>query len=607
MTAISRAKNSVAIVGMSCIFPGAPTIAAFWENISKGIDSVREPNEGEWNSTFYKSKSKSSFGNIYCSKGGFITEYAQFDPLEFGIMPASLRGADPDQFLALRAASEALQDAGYDHKTFDGERAEIVIGRTMAPGVGSLNLIQHGQTVDQVIDVLKAVSPQLDASALEAIANKLRAQLQPCNADTIPAVMPNVLSGRIASKLGFRGRNLVLDAACASSLIAVEMTMQSLLSGQSDLAIAGGVHINSSPYFYQMFCELGALSNSGTIRPFDDSADGTILGEGVGMVVLKRLEDALQDGNKIYALIRGIGSSSDGRGGGSLAPNADGEALAMKRAYNMCGVSPRTVEMLEAHGTGTRAGDRAEMKAVEQVFGLKEKSEEPWCAIGSVKSMIGHTQAASGIAGLIKTALALHHKTIPQTLHFENPSTQIKWDESPCYVITKTKAWKQPLARAGEVEQPRRAAVSSFGFGGINAHAILEEHSSAITDLPEHKSNEGKPLSSKNSTVTLSLAFPALNSALLSDLQLENKPAQQVRAVTSPSLQSSSSLEPSRAAAAVETKVLQANIADQNSVLRSYIQTLGNFHQNAMGVQESVMLSYLNDSELSQAQTPKKK
>ncbi|MBX9686160.1 MAG: polyketide synthase, partial [Candidatus Obscuribacterales bacterium] len=353
-------KPAIAIIGMSCIFPGAPSLLSYWENIASGVDSLREPNESEWNPQFYKNKNAGVFGKIYCTKGGFITEYADFDPLEFGIMPASLKGSDPDQFLALRAAAEALKDAGYNHKTFDAEKADVIIGRTMAPGVGSLNLIQHGQTIDQVLDILKTVAPHLNEKELGEIELGLRAGLQPCNADTIPAVMPNVLSGRIAAKLGFRGRNMVLDAACASSLIAVETAVQALLSGQSDIAIAGGVHINSSPYFYQMFCELGALSQQGEIRPFDDSADGTILGEGVGMVVLKRLEDALRDKNKVYAVLKGIGSSSDGRGAASLAPNVEGEALAMRRAYEMAGFSPAGVELLEAHGTGTRAGDRAE-------------------------------------------------------------------------------------------------------------------------------------------------------------------------------------------------------------------------------------------------------
>jgi len=617
-------KNSVAIVGMSCIFPGAPSLESYWQNIVGGVDAVREPNDNEWNASFYQGKTKDTFGKIYCTRAGFITEYAKFDPLEFGIMPASLRGADPDQFLALRAAAEALQDAGYDHRTFDGERAEIVIGRTMAPGVGALNLIQHGQTVDQILNVVKALAPQLDGASLAAISEKLHQELNPCNADTIPAVMPNILAGRIANKLGFRGRNLVLDAACASSLVALEMTMQSLISGQADLAIAGGVHINSSPYFAQMFSELGALSTSGTIRPFDENADGTILGEGVGMVVIKRLADAQRDGNRIYAVVKGIGSSSDGRGTGSLAPNPEGEALAMKRAYDMSGVSPHTVQLLEAHGTGTRAGDRAEMKAIELVFGTSKahSTGKPWCAIGSVKSMIGHTQAASGMAGIIKMALALHNKTLPPTLHFSVPSTQIDWNESPCYVITQAKPWAQAAPESAE-SSPRRAAVSAFGFGGINAHAILEEFADA-----ENKpamvtvaggGNEKGAEKPKRAMVSLSLSYPEISGNTLAALNLQlgvQKAASvQFPAAASPSSQQarlqsqrsgrdarapggqSSVVDSAAAPSAAFAQQEQTSLTDQQAVLSAYIQALNVFQKNALSVHERVMMSYLQDDE----------
>ena len=636
-------SNSIAIIGMSCIFPGASGIEQFWNNIISGVDSIREAGPEEWDAGFYKNKSSSSFGKVYCTRGGFITEYAEFDPLEFGIMPSSLRGSDPDQFIALRAAAEALADAGYSHKTFDGERAEIILGRTSAPGVGSLNLIQHGQTVDQVMDILKATSPHLDITQLQKIEQGLRAGLQPCNADTIPAVMPNVLSGRIASKLGFRGRNLVLDAACASSLTAVEMAMQSLLSGQSDFAIAGGVHINSSPYFYQMFCELGALSATGVIRPFDESADGTILGEGVGMIVLKRLEDAERDNNRIYAVLKGIGSSSDGRGGGSLAPSVDGEALAMRRAYEMAGISPRTVELLEAHGTGTRAGDLAEMKAVGQVFSDSESKAEPgkkavdensaWCAIGSVKSMIGHTQAASGVAGLIKAALALHHRILPQTLNVAKPNTQIDWKQSPCYVNTKTHPWESSKQTFDEPAHPRRAAVSAFGFGGVNAHAVLEEYCEQSAKSENQNSKHVLPANTASKSermVKLSLRYPALSARSLDGLQLhanasESRSEQRVRTNATqadPNPQAnpqvnpiltreSHSENPAKQFVAAATKAIAATSAPQltdqyidpqthslddgETVVNAYLNAMRTFHQNLSNVQEKVMLSYLDD------------
>lgn len=580
-------QEPIAIIGMSCIFPGSPSIEEFWQNIASGRSCLREPNASEWDAKFYEQKNKELFGRIYCARGGFISEYADFEPLEFGIMPASIAGSDPDQFLALRVAAEALSDAGYSHKTFQGEKAEIIIGRTMAPGVGSLNLIQHGQTVDQVIDVLRTVLPELKDSQIEALTAGLHESLNPCTADTIPAVMPNVLSGRIASKLGFKGRNLILDAACASSLITVETAIQGLRSGQSDLAIAGAIHVNSSPYFYQMFCRLGALSTSGEIKPFDDSADGTILGEGVGMIVLKRLSDAERDKNKIYALIRAVASSSDGRGGSSLAPSVEGEALAMQRAYDLAGVDPQTIELLEAHGTATPAGDKAEMQAIEKVFGKVSPDSEnntrrkPWCAIGSVKSSIGHTQAASGMAGLIKAALALHQRLIPPGPKLNKPSSQVNWQSSPCYISRQAKPWLQ----ADETSHPRRAAVSAFGFGGVNAHAILEEYN------PDGKEAEAStklsaPAKPKTNAMRLSLSYPAIKASALKelsmDLQIQRKaspaPVQRKTRFASQSPEPASSKTPE------DEKVV---------ILRSYLDSVNSFQRNLLSVQEKVILDYL--------------
>ncbi len=584
-SALAQSATAIAIVGMSCIFPGAPSAPQFWENIVNGIDSTREPGEEEWNANYFRNKPKSTFGNIYCTRGGFITEYADFDPLEFGIMPSSVRGADPDQFLVLRVAAEALADAGYHHKTFDGERAEVIIGRTMAPGVGSLNLIQHGQTVDQVIEIIKSVSPDLEIEELERIAALLKEGLQPCNADTIPAVMPNVMAGRVACKLGFRGRNLVLDAACASSLIAVETAMQSLISRQSDLAIAGGVHVSSSAGFSQMFCGVGALSQSGIIRPFDDAADGTLLGEGVGMLVLKRLADAEQHGNRIYAIIRGVGTSSDGRTGGLLSPSVEGEMLAMHRAYEMAGVSPRTVELLEAHGTATGAGDIAEMKAVHNVFSEDTTDEsqtqpgvqEPWCAIGSVKSMIGHTQAASGVAGLIKTALALHHKILPPTLNVSKANSRVNWKDSPCYIISKAKPWQSNNSE--ERSSPRRAAVSAFGFGGVNAHVVLEEYVPSSNAAPEKLKPVVISSAGRRPSVRLSLKFPYLSARALKGVQLR-----------------------SRRSSPLKVPALRCDLSEQGPesngqgmILSSFVQSMTLAHHNMLRTQESVMLAYLKE------------
>jgi acyl transferase domain-containing protein/phosphopantetheinyl transferase len=483
-----RSQRDIAIVGMSGVYSNADNLFAFWKAIVRGTDCTRLVREEEWLSDDYYNKNSTSFGQAYCGRGGFI-DGIEFDPLKFGVMPNSVNGADVDQFAALRVACEALIDAGIDRSHFDGERAEVLIGRVGAPGNGVMNMIQHGTTITEFIDILKHLHPEHTEDDLKILAKALEKSLQPCSADTIPGVMPNILAGRIAGRLGFRGRSMVIDSACASSLIAIETGVRDLQSGMCDLVLAGGVHINSLAVFYQMFCGLGALSRREVISPFDNEADGTLLGDGVGMIVLKRLGDAIKNGDRIYAVIKGVGSSSDGLGTSMLAPSWAGEALAMERAYEMAQVSPHTIGLLEAHGTATPMGDVTEMTAVQKVF-KPDEAHRQWCALGSVKSNFGHTQAAAGVAGVMKTALALYQKILPPTLNVSTPNKLIDWQNSPCYINGRARIWIHPQVHAKvDLEKypeldfdtpPRRAAVSAFGFGGVNAHVVMEEHCDAI-------------------------------------------------------------------------------------------------------------------------------
>ena len=281
--------------------------------------------------------------------------------------------------------------------------------------------------------------------------------------------MPNIITGRIANRLDLMGPNYLIDAACASSLVAVEMAARELRYGNCDLALAGGVNSNTSPVLMMIFSQLGALSHRGQLSSFDKDADGTLLGEGVGMVVLKRLAEAERDGNHIYAVLKNIGIASDGRATHVLAPRLEGEELALRRAYEPVGIDPLTVGLVEAHGTGTPVGDVVEVEALRRVFPPRQ-TESPRCALGSVKSMISHTVPAAGVAGLIKAALALHHKVLPPTL-CENPNPKLQLEKSNFYINTETRPWIH-----GSSKTPRRAGVNAFGFGGINAHAILEEY-----------------------------------------------------------------------------------------------------------------------------------
>ncbi|HEX6766059.1 MAG TPA: acyltransferase domain-containing protein, partial [Polyangiaceae bacterium] len=279
----------------------------------------------------------------------------------------------------------------------------------------------------------------------------------------------NVVAGRIANRLDLGGTNAVVDAACASSLAAVDVAVNELALGRSDLAIAGGVDTMNDILMFMCFGQTGALSPTGDCRPFSNDADGTMLGEGIGMLALRRLEDAERDGDPIYAVIRGIGSSSDGREKSIYAPSAAGQVLALRRAYERAGYDAGTVELVEGHGTGTKAGDVAEVEALRTV--LESASERRRrCALGSVKSQIGHTKAAAGAAGLIKCVMALHHKILPRTIKVNAPTPVLGGDAGALYVNTKTRPW----VRGGD--HPRRASVSSLGFGGTNFHVAVEEY-----------------------------------------------------------------------------------------------------------------------------------
>jgi acyl transferase domain-containing protein len=443
--------GDIAIVGMAGLFPRAPDVATFWQNILDKVDAVTERGAEPG----------------HRDRGGFLDGLVRFDPADHGVLPRSIDGGDPEHFVALRLAREALADAGYLDRPFPRKRAAVILGRANYGSRGYGTLFQHAVVVDQVIHLLTALHPEHSAAELASIEQQLRASLPPFDADTAPGLVPNVLCGRIANRLDLMGSAYVVDAACASSLVAIELAMSELLRGKADLALAGGIHVSSTVPITMLFDRLGALSRRGAVRPFSADADGTLLGEGAGIVVLKRRTDAERDGDRIYAVLKSVGVASDGRAVGVLAPRVEGEELAMRRAYDAAGVSPGSVALVEAHGTGTRVGDAVELEALGRVFGPRDHGG-PWRALGSVKSMIGHPIPAAGVAGLIKAALALHHKVLPPTLDGGGHAAAL--DSTPFHLNTETRPW----IHVGP--QPRRAAVSAFGFGGINAHAVLEEH-----------------------------------------------------------------------------------------------------------------------------------
>jgi len=444
----------IAIIGIGVWLPGATDCRAYWTNLVHGVDCLREVPSERWDWRLYYDADPASRDRVYAKWGGFIAEQA-FDPTRYGLPPVALRSVDPLQLLALETVRQALDDAKIALDQTDRERIAVVLGAS--GGMGELGLAYAARA-----DLPRLVG-RVDEDVL--------ARLPEWTEDSFAGLLPNVAAGRISNRFDFGGINCTVDAACASSLAAIYQGVNELRLGHCDLAIAGGVDTMQSPFMYLCFAKTQALSPQGRPRTFDERADGIAIAEGVAAVVLKRLDDAERDGDRVYAVIKGIAGSSDGRAKGLTAPRPAGQLRALRRAYRDAGYSPATVGLWEAHGTGTVAGDRAELETVTTL--LDEVNALPASGmIGSAKTLIGHTKATAGVAGLIKAALALHHRVLPPHRGVSRPLPPLRDAANPLFVCAEARPW---LRLAG---QPRRASVSAFGFGGTNFHATLEEHSS---------------------------------------------------------------------------------------------------------------------------------
>ena len=459
--------GDIAIIGMACVFPKAPDVPTLWQNILDRVDAVTDPPEGAGYDEVYDPES-TSIDRIYCKKGGFLAELAEFNPFEFGILPKSVDSGESDHWLALRTARAALQDSGYLDRDLERKKVGVVIGKGTMCNRGFGIVYQHVVVVDQTLKIIKQLNPEMTEEDLQHLKKELKASLPALTADNLPALIPNLLSSRISNRMDLMGPSYIVDAACASTMIALDHGIRDLRSGRCDMALIGGVNTSQSPPVFMAFCGINALSPSGRIRPFDAGADGTLLGEGVGMLVIKRLEDAERDADRIYAVIKGVGTASDGKAMGLFAPRLEGEQLALRRAYELTGISPDSIGLIETHGTATPVGDVVEIEALNSIFGPADGERR--IPIGSVKSMISHTIPAAGSASLIKMALALHHKIIPPSINFDEPNPECHFERTPFYVNVETRPW----IHGGP--EPRRAGVNAFGFGGINSHTILEEY-----------------------------------------------------------------------------------------------------------------------------------
>lgn len=450
----------VAIVGMACIFPGAADGARYWSNIVAGTRELREVPPERWDPQRYTHKVRNGErGTLTTSRWGGFLPPVPFDPLRFGIPPRALSSVETAQLLSLEVADRALADAGYGHGEFDRSRTAVVFG---AEGASEL-ATAYG---------FRALAPTYLGNMPEHLDNRLPALTE----DSFPGVLTNVIAGRIANRLDLGGANYTVDAACAASLAAVRLACAELSSSDSDLVLCGGVDLHNGIFDYQLFASVHALSPTGSPRPFDRGTDGIALGEGVACVVLKRLADAVRDGDRIYAVIRGIGASSDGRSLGLTAPRTEGQAAALHRAYRQAGLTPADVGLVEAHGTGTVVGDRTELVTLTEVF-TAAGAPEGSCALGSVKGQIGHTKCAAGLAGLIKAARSLYHGVRPGMPQVASPIDPLGTG-SPFTVSTESRPWP---------DQRRVAGVSAFGFGGANFHVVMSSHG---CDPPVHGLSE---------------------------------------------------------------------------------------------------------------------
>ena len=465
--------DPIAIVGVSAILPEAPDAGRFWENVSEGRYAITEVDPERWDPALYYDPDPTAPERTYSKIGGWVREW-EWDPLgwHLPIPPKVSDAMDDAQKWGVACTRMALLDYGWPDRPIDLERTAVVLGNAMSGE-------QHYLTALRVAwpelarelehsESYAALPADVRTAVAEEMHENIAGSLPPVTEDTMPGELGNCLAGRIANLFNFRGPNYVVDAACASAMAAIDASIEGLIEGDYDVVVTGGIDRNMGASTFIKFCAIGALSATGT-RPYSDGADGFVMGEGAALFVLKRLADAERDGDRIYAVIRGIAGSSDGKGKGITAPNPIGQRLAVERAWRKSGLEPSACSMVEGHGTSTRVGDVVEVTSLAEAFAGADLAPAS-VALGSVKSNIGHLKAAAGAAGILKATLALHHKTIPPSLNFERPNPNVDWSASPFAVNTELREWEAPNGGT------RVAGVSAFGFGGTNFHAVLEEH-----------------------------------------------------------------------------------------------------------------------------------
>lgn len=443
-------KESIAIIGMAGQFPESRTLAEFWDNLAQGRDCISEIPSTRWSIDEYYDTDPKAQGKTYSKWMGVLEDVDKFDPLFFNISPAEAEMMDPQQRLFLESSWKCIEDAGLNPASLSESRCGVFVGCAAS---------DYGRSMSG----------------------------QGLNAQVLMGGSPSILSARISYLLNLKGPSLAIDTACSSSLVAIAEACNSLLLETSDLALAGGVMIMAGPGMHVMTSKAGMLSKDGRCFTFDARANGFVPGEGVGVILLKRLSDAVRDKDSIYGVIRGWGMNQDGKTNGITAPSVNSQISLEKDVYRRFNIHPETISMVETHGTGTKLGDPIEVEGLTESF-RSYTSKKGYCALGSLKSNMGHMMTAAGVASVMKVLLAMKHRQLPPTIHFESLNEHISLENSPFYINTGLQSWEP------EPGVPRRAGVSSFGFSGTNAHMVIEEYVpvvSAVNLPPVGKANPG--------------------------------------------------------------------------------------------------------------------
>ena len=502
----------IAVVGMGAIMPGALNKDEFWNNIQTGKYCITEVPASYWDWHLYYSPDHKAEDKLYSKIGGFIPQTFKFNPLKYRIPPQIAKQMDTIQHLAIETANMALEDAGYDKKEFDRNRTAVIIGNSMGGMKNDKSNLRLNRPV--YYEILKktptyqSLPPAAGQQLINEMEEGVRANFMPVTEDSMPGELANVIAGRVANVFDLHGTNFTVDAACATSLAAIDQAVNGLRMGNFDMALVGGVDQMMAPASYIKFCKIGALSETGSY-PFDARANGFVMAEGAGTVILKRLSDAVKDGDRVYAVIRAVGASSDGKGKGITAPNPKGQKIAVQKTFEQLDYTPAEVGLIEAHGTGTRVGDAVELEALTELFAPYAKPGT--IGLGSVKSQIGHAKAAAGMAAFIKTSLALYNKVLPPSVNFETPNPIVDWAKCPFRVITKAEPWPD-----GKI---RRANVSAFGFGGTNFHIAMEEMNDTLfTKQAAPVQTQAAPISTSEEQKSMSYTLHVPGEKIQSDV-----------------------------------------------------------------------------------------